>query len=144
VREGRGWLAQATHASTEVGREDAGVQLARARALNAAGVLAREAGDFAGARPLLTESVALFKTLGENERLANAEQNLGQVLFRQGDRDAARAHLETSLERLRRLGDKAQALSVGEPRRELGPLASHRPNATLAKHERSFVERIFR
>ena len=88
------------------------VRLARAKALNAAGVLARDAGDFVEARPLQAESVALFETLGDTERLANARQNLGQVLFRLGDREGARMHLEASLEQLRRFDDKAQARSA--------------------------------
>ena len=112
VREGRGWLAEALQASVEVGHGDNAVQLARARALNAAGVLARDAGDYAEARPLHVESVTLFEALGENERLANAQQNLGHVLFRLGERAAGRAHMEASLERLRRLGGEAQALSA--------------------------------
>ena len=112
VGEARKWLAEVLHASTHVGREDKAVQIARARALNAAGVLARDAGDYAEARPLQVESVALFEVLGEDERLANAQQNLGQLLFRLGEREAARAHLEASLVRLRRLGGEAEALSA--------------------------------
>jgi non-specific serine/threonine protein kinase len=112
VREGRAWLAQALDARGQDGPEHQPGQLVSARALNGAGVLARGAGDFVAARPLLTESLALFEMLGADEPIANTEQNLGHVLFRLGERAIARAHLESSLERLRRLDGEAQALSA--------------------------------
>jgi DNA-binding NarL/FixJ family response regulator len=112
VHEARRWLAHALHAPSEIGRESKAFQFGRARALNASGVLARDAGDFVEARSQQAASVALFETLGDTERLANAEQNYGQVLFRLGEREAARTHLEASLARLRRFDAEAQARSA--------------------------------
>ncbi|HEY1296537.1 MAG TPA: LuxR C-terminal-related transcriptional regulator [Chloroflexota bacterium] len=112
VREGREWLAQALAAGGTDPPEHRASQLARARALNGAGVLARGAGDFVAAWPLLAESLALFETLGDEEQIANVEQNLGHVLFRLGERNAARAHLQSGLARLRRLDTESQAVSV--------------------------------
>jgi predicted ATPase/DNA-binding NarL/FixJ family response regulator len=112
VREGRQWLAQALAAAGTDPPKRGASQLARARALNGAGVLARGAGDFAAAWPLLAESLALFETLGDEEQIANVEQNLGLVLFRLGERNAARAHLQSCLARLRRLDTEEHAHSV--------------------------------
>jgi tetratricopeptide (TPR) repeat protein len=98
-------------------------------------VLARDAGDFAAAGPLLTESLALFATLGEDEMLAHAEQTLGHVRFHQGERDAARAHLEASLERFRRLSPEVQARSASmfNCLNVLGKLAMREGNLAAAR-----------
>jgi hypothetical protein len=90
VREGRQWLEDALQQCADSCAADEPAQFARVRALNAAGVLARDASDYATAKLLLMESVELFERLADEERLVNAEQNLGQALFRLGEYEPAR------------------------------------------------------
>jgi predicted ATPase/DNA-binding winged helix-turn-helix (wHTH) protein len=63
---------------------------ARARALNGAGNLADHQGDYAAARSLYEECLALRRRLEDRAGVAVALNNLGQVAYDQGD--YARAH----------------------------------------------------
>lgn len=84
----------------------AGVEPAlRARALNAAGLLARAHGDYATARVRLEESLALHRALGDRPRVAAAINNLANAAFDGGDWHAARALYAESVVLLRALGD---------------------------------------
>jgi predicted ATPase/DNA-binding CsgD family transcriptional regulator len=99
LSEGRRWLARALE--RDVPRRGQ----ARARALNAAAVLARAQADYTPARSLFEESLAIFRELGDRWGIANALQNLGSVSLLQGDYAAAATLIDESLALWRELGD---------------------------------------
>src|SRR5579871_5032422 len=80
MTEGRRYLAEA------LGREEgAGRTPERARALNCAGVLAHRQGDYASARSLTEESLAIRRELGDRLGIAYSLNNLGILAKDQGD-----------------------------------------------------------
>ncbi|OGG56550.1 MAG: hypothetical protein A3F84_22560, partial [Candidatus Handelsmanbacteria bacterium RIFCSPLOWO2_12_FULL_64_10] len=79
---------------------------ARAKALNGAGVLASRQGDYAAARALHEESLAIRRTLDDKQGIAWSLNNLGLVAADQGDYAAARALHEESLAIRRTLDDR--------------------------------------
>jgi predicted ATPase/DNA-binding SARP family transcriptional activator len=88
--------------------------VARAKALYVAGLLAGTQSDFAPARMLLEESLALGQALEDKHAIAYARNGLGFVAWLQGNYLAARVLLEDSLALLQGLGhtwDIAFALS---------------------------------
>jgi predicted ATPase/DNA-binding SARP family transcriptional activator len=87
------------------------VRAGRARALQAAGDLARAQGDYAAARLLCEESLALYRTLGQQKDIAVALNRLGIVAWNQEDHAFARRLYAESREISRALGDK-QYLAV--------------------------------
>jgi non-specific serine/threonine protein kinase len=80
--------------------------VARAKALYVAGLLAGTQSDFAPARALLEESLALGQALGDKHAIAYARNVLGFVAWLQGDYPAARVLLADSLALLQNLGNK--------------------------------------
>ena len=111
LSEGRQWLGRAL-ARTEVGaaRPD-GVMggeatAARGKALNGAGRLACNQGDYAVAQALLEESLTLYRQLGNQTGIAASLGSLGVVALNQDDYAVARALYEESLIIQRRLGDQ--------------------------------------
>jgi predicted ATPase/transcriptional regulator with XRE-family HTH domain len=100
LNEGRQWL----EAALEQG-EDVRTSI-RAKALNAAGHLARRQGDLADAHALLEESLALYRDVGDPLGIATALNNLGLVLRTQGEYDTARILFEEGLALHRELGNK--------------------------------------
>jgi tetratricopeptide (TPR) repeat protein len=98
VTEGRKWLAAA------LGR---GMSLSalRAGALNGAGFLATEQGDYAAANRLHAESLALYRELGDKQSVAWTLSYLGHAKKKQGDHEQATALDEESLTLFRELGD---------------------------------------
>jgi len=80
---------------------------ARANALNGAGVLAYDQGDYATAHILQEESLAIYRELGDRSGIAASLNNLGNVAKEQGDYAEARVLYEESLAILRELGDKS-------------------------------------
>ena len=77
----------------------------RAKALNAAGMLARLQGDYHEADLVLKESLAIWSTLGRQRERAAALNNLGLMAQEQNEFQAARALHEESLEIRRALKD---------------------------------------
>src|SRR5579871_3168636 len=77
-----------------------------AKAHNEAGNLAYLQGDYAGARALYEESLAIYKGLGDQKSIAALLSNLGNVAYDQGDYAAARQLYEESLAIRREIGDK--------------------------------------
>ncbi len=115
--EGRDWLAKLLAASPDVQptRTEA-----RAKALNGAGTLARNLGDYGAAQAMFEESLAIWRTLDRRRGIANALNNLGLLAYSQGDYPTAHTLLEESLAIRRDLGDRiGVAGSVGN----LGNLA---------------------
>jgi|SRR5579871_57973 len=103
---------------------------ARAKALNGAGNLAWRQGDFAAARALYEESLAIYRELGNKSGIAASLGNLGNVAKEQGDYAAARALYEESLAIRRELGDKLgiaiSLLNLGNVAKDRGDYAAAR------------------
>ena len=99
--EGRAWLSE--HLSRPA---DESAMEARAKALNSAGHLAREQGDYAAARAAHEESLALYKEFSDRAGVATSLSCLGLISVEQGELAAARALLEQSLATWRELGDR--------------------------------------
>jgi tetratricopeptide (TPR) repeat protein len=79
---------------------------ARANALGDAGILARYQGDYAAARALHEERLAICRELEDKEGIAWSLGSLGWAARDQGDHGAARAFFEESLAIFRGLGNK--------------------------------------
>ena len=79
---------------------------ARAKAQTGAGTLAALQGDFAAARALHEESLALRHEIGDMPGIANSLANLGSVANIEGDYDAARALFEQCLSIRRAVNDR--------------------------------------
>jgi predicted ATPase/Tfp pilus assembly protein PilF len=78
---------------------------ARAGALYAASLMIGEQGDGARTRPLLEESVALYRKLGDARAALVAQNSLAVACQLMGDLQAARTHLEQVLQEARERGD---------------------------------------
>jgi predicted ATPase/DNA-binding SARP family transcriptional activator len=78
---------------------------ALAKALEAAGILAFYQNDCAAARPLLTDSLALWRQLDDARGIAQSLHFLANVTNEQGDPVAARAFYEESQAHWRKLGN---------------------------------------
>ena len=101
AREGLGWLsAMLGVASNRPPTAD------RAKALLAAGTMAKTISDYGMARTLYEEALSISRELGLQRRGAAALGNLGMVAAEQGDYPAARACHEQSLAMWRKLGDR--------------------------------------
>jgi predicted ATPase len=98
--EGRAWLAKVIGPATESPRTNA-----RAKALYGAGGLAFLQGAFDVARPLIEESVAIWRELGDQRGLGFALIVRGMVALDQGHDDVALASEEESLQIFKELGD---------------------------------------
>ncbi|MBA3779371.1 MAG: hypothetical protein H0X16_08765 [Chloroflexi bacterium] len=83
---------------------------ARAKALNAAAVMAINLGDSATARRRAEEALALHRTLGEAWGTAYSLMMVGNALAEGGEATRARPLLEESVRRFRDLGDEHYAL----------------------------------
>jgi predicted ATPase/class 3 adenylate cyclase len=99
--EGRRWLS-ALLAAAPRGRAAA----ERAKALAGAGGLARQQGDYATARDLYEQSLALRRDLGDKRGVAAVRGDLGLIGFHLGEYAAARVLLNDSINALRELGDR--------------------------------------
>lgn len=102
----------------------------RAKALNGAGVLAWSQGDYAAARALHEESLAMRRELGDKQGIAYTLTNLGIVAWSQSDYATARTMHEESLVLKRELGDKLgisySLNNLGTVTREQGDYAAAR------------------
>jgi predicted ATPase len=110
--EGRGWLeAMLSHS------RDASASV-RARALAAAGFLACRQGDYDGSIRLSTESLALFRELGDLSGMGQALYALGMVAESQSDYERAKTLFIESLTMGRQVGEKRRMAvslnSIGE------------------------------
>lgn len=97
--EGRGWLKQALELAPT------NVSPARAKAFYAQGHLCYFQGDYAAARELYVQSIALSEQLDQDAYRAAALNGLGNVLFMFGDYAGARRVYEQGLALRRELGD---------------------------------------
>lgn len=99
VKEGRDWLSKVRAAGNEV------TSKTRSGVLIAAAVLADEAGEPAEALLLHEENIALCRTLGERQGLANSLTSLASLWYEQGEYERSRAVATESLGVYRDLGD---------------------------------------
>jgi predicted ATPase/DNA-binding SARP family transcriptional activator len=109
------------HGYLAEGREaiDAALSLApdtpselRAHALNMAGILAGEQGDFEAARVSFNAALDNARAADSTRAISSALVNLGNLAFFGGDLDAARLLYEESIEHFESLGDlRGQALA---------------------------------
>ena len=79
---------------------------ARAKALRLAGSLARRQGDYAEARELLEEGLAISREIDDPQGIAESTWHLGVVVWREDDTTGAGALYEESLAIARDLQDK--------------------------------------
>ncbi len=77
----------------------------RAKALNGAGVLAGNQGDFDRQTAILEESLKLYKELNDKSGIAQSINNLGSIAYLQGDYERAEALYTESLGLRREIGD---------------------------------------
>jgi predicted ATPase/DNA-binding SARP family transcriptional activator len=125
LSEGREWLARALAHPEAAERTSA-----RAEALGGAGFLAWEQGDYAAARSLYEESLAISRELGDKQGVAQSLSYLGLTAYAQGDYAATRSLHEESLAISRELGDNLgidiSLLILGTVACEQGDYASAR------------------
>ena len=99
LNEGRSWTARALAQTTEP-------TVARAKALLGAGFLANFQGDYAEARALIEESLAISRVLEDQRGMAYALIFLGLVIMSQGDSAPAAPLIEEGLALCLRMDDK--------------------------------------
>ena len=101
LTEGRRWLKECLARIAAAPAADAQAQRARqearAIALAEAGTLSTVQGDVRSARPLLEESMGLWRSLGDQQRLAMSLTILGLTAFFLDDIPVARAVLDESI-----------------------------------------------
>jgi predicted ATPase/DNA-binding CsgD family transcriptional regulator len=119
--EGRQWMEEVLAAA-----EGTAATPLRAMVSNAAGGLAFQQGDLAGARAHLEASLALWGKLGERLRIQPCLNNLGLIAAAQHDWEAARAWDGESLGLARELGDdRATSLGLGNLGVALASMGEH-------------------
>lgn len=108
LSESRHWLETALAADPESdGREQAATEKEiRAKAFNAAGILARDQGDYERATMLLTQSLALQRELKDTPGIASALNTLGTVQANLGNYATALTFHEETLGLRRELNDQ--------------------------------------
>ena len=124
LREGRDWCAELLRLP--------GVELAsgpRAVALNGAGQLAIRQGDYAAARALIEESLAISEGSGDRRGVARSLNLLGLCADDQGDYTAARSLHKRSLAIRRELGERS---GVAHSLKNLGLTVTNQGDHPLA------------
>jgi predicted ATPase/DNA-binding SARP family transcriptional activator len=125
LNEGRRWLAEAIAA-----HEHAPPAL-RAKAVGVSGTLAFHSGDLSAAESFFSETLALFRELGDRDGIARGLSDLGTVAAAVGDLERAGDLLGQSAEQFRELGEqKRLAIALAN----LGHVAGQRSDfATAAR-----------
>lgn len=83
-----------------------------AAVLNLLGVLDVVAGDLAGARSSLGESLAVMRRLGDRQGIANVLDNLAEIELRAGDHPAAAAYAKEVAQLAEEVGSQWMALKA--------------------------------
>ena len=123
LSEGREWLARALAASDDSPAE------VRARALHGAGSLAEAQGDYDQAVNLHDEALALYRSVGDQQGMANTLDGLGQITRDRGDYDQAVRFFDEALAIYRATRDR---LGEAYVLINLGTVASYRGGGPLA------------
>lgn len=97
--EGREWLGEKLDRTSERNGD-------RARALHAAGVLARNQGDYSAARAYSYESLEIKREMEDKQGIASSLNNLGTLALSQGDYAGAQPFYEESLKIEKSLGNR--------------------------------------
>ncbi len=118
LAEGRRWLDKGL--SIRGMEENRTLDSARASALNQAGMLARERGDYERAGAYLEQSLALYRLSDDKRKAAVLLGNLGSIVKEQGDYDRARSLFVESLALNRQVKN---SLGVAASLNDLGDLA---------------------
>jgi predicted ATPase/class 3 adenylate cyclase len=132
LSEGRRWLDQALSLAGDA------PQALRARALNAAGNLARDQGDYQRAGELYQESLTLRQRAGDRQGVAITLNNLGNLAHGQEQYETARSLYLEALTINRELGYQAgAAINLGN----LGNVAYHQADypQSIGFHEESLA-----
>ena len=132
IAEGRRWLAAVMALGDAM--PDAMPAAARASALAAAGHLAANDGDCAGARGMLEESIALHRQLGDAAAACRTLGSLSTVLVSLGEYDRAAELADEALAVAREIGDW-QRVSWG---------LHFAASAQIARHDHVRSERLLR
>ena len=153
LSEGRRWLDEALGQTGEqaAARDNAHLALdapgareamaLRAHALNGAGSLAFNQGDYAAAEACYEESLALRRALGETRMIAFSLGNLGHVAARLGNAATARTRFEESLTLFRGLGEpEGIAYALGS----LGHMVARRGDHRAARRHSTESLALFR
>jgi predicted ATPase len=131
--EGRQWLEQALALSREVGSSRNSASAVRgwsAQALWQYGTLAWRQCDFAAARELLAQSLALYQEIDNRDGLANVLATMGAMAFEQGENATAQALYEECLALRRPFGN---AERIGSALFGLGIVAFNVRDHTTAR-----------
>ncbi len=123
-REGRAWSEQVLRRSGEAS------PAFRAKALSGAGLLATNQADYAIARPLLEESLAIRRQLGDKLGIATMLNVLGTGAFHQGDFERAAALYNEGLAIAMELGAKD---TIGVLLNNLGTVALSQSDDAAAR-----------
>lgn len=123
--EGRTWLERALAQSKALPGT-----LERAKALDAAALLAAEQTDTVPARQLAEENLKLSQELGDSNRIACAFNTLGMVLWKQKKYAEARADGEKGLALFRQLGIR---FAVADSLHSLGHIAINQHDLAAAQ-----------
>jgi tetratricopeptide (TPR) repeat protein len=102
MNEGREQLASVLASSPQVSE----LRPYRAKALMSAGILAHLHGDYASARTLYEECLAIQRELGDKKGTAEALSQLSMVLGEQGENASSDLLLEEALATRRKIGDQ--------------------------------------
>jgi Predicted ATPase len=123
--EGREWLRAAIFHPESAGRTED-----RVRALNAAGSLAQEQGDYTTARGYYNEALDIRRDLGDQRGIARSLNVLGTIAQEQGNVVSARETYEEGLRIASELGDTWAITSL---RGNLGGVARDSGDYTSAR-----------
>jgi predicted ATPase len=126
MREGRRWLEHFIHASASVVHGHA-----KAKALNALGTLVFQTNSFPEARPYFESSLALWRTLGDEQNALTALNNLTWVLLHTGQVEPCRTYANEALNLARKLQQpRAEALALNN----LGWLEQYQGSFVPSRH----------
>lgn len=109
-------------------------------ALNRLGRLHRESGELRLARGYFERARAAFELAGDQRGISAAEDDLGKVLWLEGDSAAALALLRAGLEGRKRLGDRR---SVAVSLAHLAPVWDERGKAGIAEEALGIAHELF-
>jgi len=125
LNEGRRWLSGMLAAAA------AGPSApTRAKALHGAGALAWQQGNYAAARTLHEEALAMRRQLHDRQGIASSLNSMGLVARDQGDLPAARALYEEALAMWRQLGDRR---GIAVTLNNLGLVVRHQSDYPIAR-----------
>jgi len=101
VTEGRGLLDDLLSRTVDTSIESS----VRAKALNGAGILAGNQGDYERQKKIVEESLHLYREMDDKPGIAQSINNLGSIAYSQGDYDSAEVFYSESLNIRREIGD---------------------------------------